>query len=321
MKIALPSGKTAWLIGDPHLGRRFETGVPLHRRGEREKRQLDRFIEELNTPDVDYNIMVGDLFDHPHVGYGVTVAAAQAYLEAAERNPDTLYVAMAGNHDLPRNLGIVGAWEAFSAMIPDGHRNIDVTKGVFTVRGDVAVFPWDWSKSAVEQVAALAACRPKINMPSVAIGHWDLKSFGGDESHMAPVAELHALGVAAIYSGHYHTAGDYEVGGGVVHCTGSMEPYSHAEDPDGEIYVTLTLEEALDGRDLTDKCVRVLLKDDEEIPSDLDCMALSYKRDVEHREDIQMIGTQQFDWRGILDEALAPLDAEVRSFILDRIGS
>ena len=155
----------------------------------------------------------------------------------------------------------------------------------------------------------------------VAIGHFDLKSFGGDDSHIAPVAELHALGVTEIYSGHYHTEGDYDVGGGVVHCTGSMEPYSHAEDPEGIIYVTLTLEEALNAPDLTHKCVRLILADDEEVPYDLDCLALTYKREKDHVEQLQTIGVQDFDWRGIMDEALAPLDPEVRTFIQDRIGS
>ena len=318
MRIQLPSGKAAWLIGDPHLGRKFETGVPLHRRGEREKKQMDRFIAELNTPDVSYNIMVGDLLDHPHVGYGVTVAAAEAYKAAAKANPSVDYIALAGNHDLPRNLGVVGAWEAFKEMTRGIPNILVITRPWWDLEGKVICFPWDWKRSAIE---VLPVDGSNFLKGFTAIGHWDLKSFGGDDSHIAPVAELQALGITEIYSGHYHTAGDYEVGGGVVHCTGSMEPYSHAEDPDGEIYVTLTLAEANDGRDLTDKCVRLILAEDEEVPFDLECLALTYKREKDHVEQIQTIGLQDFDWRGIMDEALAPLDPEVRAFIQDRIGS
>src|SRR3546814_19137811 len=62
-----------------------------------------------------------------------------------------------------------------------------------------------------------------------------------------------------IYSGHYHLPGEYEVDGHTVVCTGSMEPYSHAEDPSGDLYVTLTLAELEARDDLHDKCVRVLL--------------------------------------------------------------
>jgi Calcineurin-like phosphoesterase len=313
MKITLPSGKTAWLIGDPHLGRKFETGVPLHRRGEREKKQMERFVTELNTQGVDYNIMVGDLFDHPHVGYGVTVAAAEAYRAAAKANWDIEYIAMAGNHDLPRNLGVVGAWDAFAKMLQGSSVNVATTP---RIKDEMAIFPWDWSCSALDQLELL-----QHEPASVAIGHWDLRSYGGDDSHIAPVDQLYDMGILQVFSGHYHTAGDYPVGNGVVHCTGSMEPYSHAEDPDGEIYVTLTLTEANDGRDLTDKCVRLLLADDEEVPYDLDCMALTYKRQTEHSEQLQTLGTHDFDWRGIMEEALAPLVPEVRSFIQDRIGS
>lgn len=319
MIITLPSGKKAKLIGDPHLGRKFETGVPLLRRGEREKKQMENFIKQLNTQGVDYNIMVGDLFDHPHVGYGVTVAAAEAYISAATANENIEYVAMAGNHDLPRNLGVVGAWNAFEYMTT-GIDNLMVERGVTSLYDELVCFPWEWTRSAVEQVEIFGK-HHVLTENWVAIGHWDLRSYGGDDSHIAPVAELHALGVTDIYGGHYHTAGDYEVGGGVVHCTGSMEPYSHAEDPDGAIYVTLTLAEALDGRELTDKCVRILLADDEEVPYDLDCMALTYKRQTEHTEQLQTIGTDGFDWRGIMEEALAPLVPEVRTFIQDRISS
>lgn len=319
MIITLPSGKKAKLIGDPHLGKKFETGVPLHRRGEREKKQMEKFIAELSTPDVDYNIMVGDLFDHPHVGYGVTVAAAEAYRAAAKANPSVEYVALAGNHDLPRNLGVVGAWDAFEKMTA-GVSNLIVTRQTLTIYGEIVCFPWDWTMSAAQQVENFST-HPKVKQFSTAVGHWDLRSYGGDDSHMAPVDELHAHGITDIYGGHYHTAGDYDVAGGVVHCTGSMEPYSHAEDPDGEIYVTLTLYEAFAATDLHDKCVRILLKDGEEVPYDLDCLALTYKRETEHSEQLQTIGAHDFDWRGIMDEALAPLHPDVRTFIQDRIGS
>ncbi len=315
MKIQLPSGKAAWLIGDPHLGRKFETGVPLHRRGEREKKQLAKFIEELNTPDVSYNIMVGDLMDHPHVAYSVACAAADAYRDAAAAHPSCTYIALAGNHDLPRNFGVVGAFDAFEKMV-EGVENIHVIRRPVVIDG-LGLMPWEWGVSAAEQVLFL-----NPQGVEAVIGHFDLQSYGGDDSHLAPTGMLKVrYPRAAVYSGHYHTAGDYDVDGGVVHCTGSMEPYSHAEDPDGDIYVTLTLAEATDGRDLVDKCVRLVLADDEEVPYDLDCMALTYKRQTEHSEQLQTIGAVDFDWRGIMEEALAPLAPEVRSFIQDRIGS
>src|SRR3546814_20896947 len=87
------------------------------------------------------------------------------------------------------------------------------------------------------------------------------RSFGGDDSHICPTAALKAKfgDGLTIYSGHYHLPGEYEVDGHTVVCTGSMEPYSHAEDPSGDLYVTLTLAELEARDDLHDKCVRVLL--------------------------------------------------------------
>lgn len=313
MNITLPSGMTAHLIGDPHAGKKFETGVPLHRRGEREKHQMERFRRELAEP-CDYNVCVGDLFDHPYVSYSVTLSVAAAYIEAALRTPETIFIALAGNHDLSRNLSVAGAFDAFEKMVA-GVANIFVVRKPCAI-GEMALFPWEWGVPAVEQLKGLT-----LGPAMVAIGHFDLRSYGGDDSHLAPVDELNALGITEIYSGHYHLPGDYDVASGLVHCTGSMEPYSHAEDPAGEMYVTLTLAEAMDGRDLNDKNVRLILEEGEEVPYDLDCMALTFKRSMEHTEQLQTMGTADFDWRGIMEEALSPLDPEVKTFILDRIGS
>src|SRR3546814_7408633 len=109
MKFSLNNGKTVALIGDPHLGRKFENGVPLHRRGERERNQLANFQDQL-AQDVDIVVMVGDLFDHPHVGFKVVLDAYIA-IDAATQATGNEILLLAGNHDLPRNLEVVGAFE------------------------------------------------------------------------------------------------------------------------------------------------------------------------------------------------------------------
>ena len=38
---------TLQLIGDVHAGKKFEAGVPLHRRGDRERMQIEQFRAEL----------------------------------------------------------------------------------------------------------------------------------------------------------------------------------------------------------------------------------------------------------------------------------
>lgn len=310
MKFSLNNGKTVALIGDPHIGRKFENGVPLHRRGERERKQLANFQEQL-AQDSDIVVCVGDVFDHPFVGFKVVLDVYNAVAAAAV---DREIFLLAGNHDLPRNLEVVGAFEMLEALL-DGHANVTIVRKPW-VGGGLALFPWDWSRTSLEQVADAFA-----GVAEIAIGHWDLQSFGGDDSHICPTAALKAKfgDELAIYSGHYHLPGEYEVDGHTVICTGSMEPYSHAEDPDGSLYVTLTLTE-LEGRDdLHDKCVRVLLAEGEELPDDLDCLALTAKRAPKDGAEIGEISLGDFDWSRILAEKLKPLAPEVREFIEVRL--
>ncbi len=311
MKFSLNNGKTVALIGDPHLGRKFENGVPLHRRGERERKQLANFQDQL-VQGADIVVMVGDLFDHPHVGFKVVLDAYTAIDEAAAHNEIFL---LAGNHDLPRNLEVVGAFEMLEALL-DSRPNVTIVRKPW-VGGGLALFPWEWNRTAIEQIDDAFA-----GAAEAAIGHWDLQSFGGDDSHICPTAALKAKfgDELAIYSGHYHLPGEYEVDGHTVVCTGSMEPYSHAEDPDGSLYVTLTLDE-LEGRDdLHDKCVRVLLAEGEELPSDLDCLALTAKRAAKEDTEVGEITLGDFNWSSILAEKLAPLTPEVRGFIEERLS-
>lgn len=309
MKFSLTDGTEVALIGDPHLGRKFETGVPLHRRGERERRQLENFKAQL-AQEAGMVVVVGDLFDHPHVGFKVVLDAYQAIVAAA--NDDREIFVMAGNHDLPRNLEAVGAFEMLEALlaeVPD----VQVVR-VPRVYEGVALFPWQWNRAALEQVDDVSA------PAQLAIGHWDLQSFGGDDSHMAPTVALKAKfgDDLAIYSGHYHLPGEYQVDGHTVICTGSMEPYSHAEDPTGDLYVTLTLAEIEARDDLHDKVVRVLLAEGEELPVDVDCLALTAKRAA--KEAAGEVSLGDFDWSTILAEKLAPLTPEVRDFIEVRLG-
>lgn len=310
-----------WLIGDPHLGRDFRNGTPLHRRGEREAMQLAQFKEELATPDVNMVVIVGDLFDKPFVPLTCINDAVSAVVEAAQARPDVEFVFLAGNHDRSRQIGVRGAWELFSVAV-GWLPNVTVLDDV-SVIDDVVFFPWVWGKSAAEQVKSLGD-RPCPGLHS-AVGHWDLMSFGGDDSHMAPTELLLGLNPNInLYSGHYHEEGIFNVAGINVQCTGSMQPYTHAEDPTGELYVTLTLEEALARDDLRDKCVRILLQPGEELP-DIDCLQLTQKRaDAEIEEvDVGEIGIGAFDLNAVLETEFAGNDVPepVQGFIKERIGA
>ncbi|MGN6819311.1 MAG: metallophosphoesterase [Sphingomonas sp.] len=314
MDFTLPDGTTVHLIGDPHLGKKFEVGVPLHRRGEREARQLMKFRKELDH-DSDIIVMVGDLFEHPYISYQALNEAMQAILSAAEARPSVRYIMMAGNHDLPQRMDGTGAFHVFTTGMSNRLDNLDVVTRPNIICG-IALFPWEWDRTALDQVSDL-----QDGEAYAAIGHWDLQSFGKDD-HLAPTAALRrAFGEIELYSGHDHNPGDYEVDGWIVHCTGSLEPYSHSQDPAGSIYVTLTPEQALERNDLHDKFVRLLVAPGEDMP-ELDCLALTKKvvrKDEPEMEAGETVSLDNFDWGGILKRKIKPLHPEVQAFIEERL--
>lgn len=311
------------MIGDPHLGKKFEVGVPVNRRGEREAAQFEHFIEELQDGAVnaDMVVMVGDLFDHPYVGYPVVQATAAAVVAVAMENPNVVFVMIAGNHDMPKNIATVGAFDVFAGIAHGRLPNLVVTRYPMQVR-NVALFPWEWGVSAIDQVEDFKGTGEPV---TTSIGHWDLSDYGPAVDgcvHLAPTEALMEKfgGNVEVFGGHYHKAGDYKVGGIMVHCTGSMEPYSHGEDPDGKKYVTLDLEAALaaEPSTLRDKHVRVRLKPGEVLP-ELDALAITPMRVEGESVEIVTHTLGSFNWADILKRKLAPLHADVRSFIEERI--
>lgn len=309
-----------WLIGDPHFGRDFSNGRPLNRRGDRERMQRAQFREELNTPDVEVIIMVGDLFDKPVVPLTVLLQVIQDVIEAAEARPEVTFIFMAGNHDLSRVLEQQGAWEVFK-MAVGWLENVHVINEVFLWE-DVACFPWDWTLTVKEQLKSVA----ETEGVEAIIGHFDMMSFGGSDDHLCPVEALQeAFGEdVVIYSGHYHEERDYEINGVTVHCTGSLQPYAHGE---GDMYVTLTLEEALKRDDLADKVVRIRLQPGETLP-DINCLQLTAQRVTEAGEvpdeiDIDAVASTTFNVEETLKAKFEANEVpdNVQTFIKEKLGA
>lgn len=307
-------GKSGWLIGDPHFGRNFANGTPLHRRGDRERMQREQFLAELN---LDYQtiVMVGDLFDKPVVPLTILSQVIQDVKDVALERYDVDFVFMAGNHDKSRQLDQMGAWEIFS-MAVGWIDNVHIVDD-YTVIDDVAYFGWDWSSTAAEQVARLST-GPALGIKHV-VGHWDLIDFGGDTSHMVPVKQLLAINPnIEIYSGHYHIEGVHTVEGVNVNCTGSMQPYAHGE---GDMYVTLTVDEALARDDLYDKCVRIMLQPGEILP-DIDCLQLTSTREAAVDEPIEIEISTVFNMHDTLELAFAENEVpdQVQIFIKEKLS-
>lgn len=304
-----------WLIGDPHLGRPFKTGVPIHRRGDREELQFKEFQEQLDRP-CSKNIMVGDLFDEPNVSLAIIYRTATVYIEAANKRPTTLFILMAGNHDLNRQLHEKGAFHILKLTL-SGVDNIIVVDEPTHIDG-VSLFPWQWERTALEQIEGIKA-------GWLAVGHWDLKDFGGSVAHMCPAKELTAQGYEEIWSGHYHVAGPYDVEGITVNCTGSMQPYTHAEDPSGRLYMTVSLLEleSIHPSIIKDRNVRVLLETGEVLPTGIDCLSLTSKRIGEPETlDFHEVGIGDFNMVNTLKQKFEEFEVpdRVKDFIEGKIN-
>lgn len=283
------------LIGDPHLGREFVQNVPLDRRGDREAYMLEDFVSRLIADPDKTTVIVGDLFERPIVSQHVLHQTIDAIITASLVNK---IVIIAGNHDLDKATEKRGSFHLL-ALALQYVPNVDVVLRPEII-DDVVYFPWQYEFTAAEQVDAFADTK----LPPVAVGHWDLESFGGDESHLCPAQLLKARGVETIISGHWHIAGDYVVDSVPVYCTGSMQPMTHAEDPDGNLYVTLTKEqyEEADPEDFINKYIRVRLAEGEEITPPTTC--LGFKTEFTKQEkEIERVNMGTFDLNDILAQA------------------
>lgn len=287
------------LIGDTHLGKRFEVNVPLHRRGDRERMQWKQFSGLLNMQ-TDVCIQMGDLFDTAVVPYRVVYKAANEYRAAAAAQPLTQFFVLIGNHDASRNLEAVSAFEIFAEMVRD-IPNLVVVQDKPHRYKNLVFIPWHPVITAKEMVAAEHA--DLIRGSDYAYGHWDVVM--GDDNQL-PAAELKALGITKAFTGHDHNARDIELEGLDVRVVGSMQPFSHAEDPNGQLYVTMTLADLICAGDtLKDMNVRVILEPDEVLETPPDCLSLQVQRkSVDDTKEEVSVEFEAFDLKDLFKQAV-----------------
>lgn len=286
-------------VGDPHIGRKFKTGVPVHRIEEREKLVRENFIKllEPTLPTVKYIVITGDLFDKFIVSPTDVHFAYSSICKAAASNPKINYVILPGNHDLSKDRTKVSSFELFfevcSLVVKDkivSDTNIwvplndDINHSIIVVNGAeefqvslhfASYSPFDSSTINKHNLKALAS------FPSIVFGHYDSMTYNG--VGYIPCNEI-LDNSDLIISGHEHS---YKLDGygsmGLtpvpVLYTGSMQPYSHAEDPDKDFYITIQ-DSDLVKMDLSlfkDKCVRILCDHTFALRQQIDCLAMSFK--------------------------------------------
>jgi DNA repair exonuclease SbcCD nuclease subunit len=296
------NGTVVKLLGDPHLGRAFNHGVPLHRRGDREEMQWADFTASvMDVAGTQLHVCMGDLFDKWTVPYSVIYRAAEIYRAAARANPSKRFVIIQGNHDASRDLERVSAFKLFSEIV-SFEPNIWVVKGKptrLTEGNETFLFvPWDPVLNAAEMIETHAEMFLGYGANVTVFGHWDvLEAFASD--NLIPVAKLKELGVSRAITGHDHHARDMEIDGLPVKITGSMQTYSFAEDHIGKLYISLTkLQLESIKLDLRNMCVRVLLADGESLDKPIDCLQLK----------VQKLGERDFDDEEALNVAFEGFD-------------
>ena len=302
------------LIGDPHLGRVFKTGVPTHRLGDRERLVEEQFYAEISDRTSVPVIIMGDLFDKYSVPESLVLWAADKLNEAAEWKK--IYV-LRGNHDLSRDEEKRGSFDVLEKLCP----KMVFVKGVWEIQlenGYLALFGYDAFKSATELANQLT-----VNCNYLAaFGHYDLTSHGSD-FNLVPTEVFAALKIPTVYTGHIHRAQTIERHGVTVHAVGSMQPYAHGEQAEDDLlYQTLTLDEfnARNPEDFLDVNLRILLKGDEVFDTQLDCLSLVFKHIADAEAEPLEVAYDSFNSDNILTECLDGVSANLADWIRTRLG-
>jgi DNA repair exonuclease SbcCD nuclease subunit len=282
-------------IGDPHLGRKFKTGVPIHRLGEREQTVKQSFNDLLNPTDslIKYVIVMGDLFDKFIVSPTDVQFAYNQLFEASQKNKNVMYSVLPGNHDLSKDISKVSSFELFAQLCSlssrlgfEGYLStlvfipLEATILLPIIVGDkyqVNLLLDSYSPFSANSINNQHLKTIK-EWPTISFGHYDSITYDG-------AGYLPCEGILdnsdLVVSGHEHSYKYHRYDGSKtpVVFTGSMQPYSHAEDPDGFIYKTIQDKDllTLDFKTVVNNCVRIVCDHTFALKAPIDCFALSFK--------------------------------------------
>lgn len=350
--IVTPMGNFLQGIGDTHLGRVFKNDVPLSRRGDYEKTQKQKLTELLNKEVPEgcdkSNFMLfqaGDWFDKPVVDFS-TIYNSKVLLEkyAHKNSAEGVNIPLAilsGNHDDSKNLSDVTAWDLLAEMLRTSIHNYALIKMVkeyyvkqFGNGEQILFIGWNITQSACE--ALIKAKDEGYNNITTVVCHLDKISYG-NEDNVIPYEFFAAQGIKMVISGHEHKPYHFFEQGMEIIGTGSLLPYSHAEDDGEEIYVTLnSINEYLayfEENDVADKHIRLILDEaDQERASELTQIhSLSFKivkkgvdisvLDMDAIDAVEQVNTEAYDPKAVWRETVIEtnLDSDTASLVWSEI--
>jgi len=311
------------VIGDPHLGKKFTNGVPLDRRGEREAHQYETFRVSLHAAAEESSlvVMMGDLFDQYMVEGSDLYETYLIYKEVAEAHPAVRFVLIRGNHDVSRYIARRSSFDILAAMLEKFNNIIVVLQPILLKENsDVYLFfPYDAFQSTRELLTGIMRQFTTPGEKYTAIfGHWDIESFGGSDYNLCPFDLLAPTLVdgGKIITGHVHEAQIFTIPDETfqVIVTGSMLPYSHGEDSNGNIYVTMTLAE-FEAAPISfrDKSVRLLLRPGQVPPDNIDALQISHKYVDDNKVEETEVRMTNFSFKELFEKVFSEhgLDEEV----------
>lgn len=304
------------LIGDPHIGRKFKTGVPVPRLGEREASVKNQLYAEVVSTDNTPVIIMGDLFDTYSIPDELTLWVSETLNEAVQWKK--VYV-LRGNHCVSRDAEKRGSFDVLEKLCPE----VVFVKGSYEIvllknaTGRLALFGYDAFKSAAELAGQLTEGLNYL----AAFGHYDLTSHGSD-FNLVPTEVFAKFKIPVVYTGHIHRSQTIERHGVTVHAVGSMQPYAHGEQAEGDpLYQTLTLEQfnLADPESFHDVNLRILLKGDERFTEQVDCLSLVFKHISDEEVKPLQVSYETFDSDCILTECLEAVSPQLTGWVKNRL--
>ena len=280
------------VLGDPHIGKVFKTGVPLHRLGDQEKIQMDQFEKSLMSGIEKYHVCVGDIFDKFVVPNHILLSVFKTYKKATLTLPERKFFILEGNHDASRDIHKTSSFDLLKLLL-EPYTNIFIVSKLPMAFGPIGFIPWHPFKTSTE-MAELFIRKYGDELFEVIFTHNDIESFG-DKTDNLIQTELLGPYTDKMVTGHIHTPSEFSRDNIEVYVVGSMMPYSHSEDPNNEFYETLTLAEfeLLLPYEYKDLNIRLLLSPGEDLPVDIDCLSLTSKRMTDNKDDEQ-VDTDEF---------------------------
>jgi DNA repair exonuclease SbcCD nuclease subunit len=286
------------VLGDPHLGRRFVNNVPLHRRGDREKLVRDCFRDHFaDIPrDLHVHVCMGDIFDRPHVGAEDILLAYETYAYAVGCNPNTLFVLIAGNHDLARDNEAQVSFDVLARLLETLEVLVVRDEPIHHAASNLLFVPFSTNATSTDVVDGYT------DVPcAAAFGHWDIVTVHNDSNKIPET-----LNTKLVVTGHDHVARELDRGDVHIICTGSMQPYTHGEDPKGLMYRTVTLPELelISEAERRMLNLRVVLAEGESLPPDLDALSIQSRRVGQEEGGAVDVSFEDFDMAKLFAEAM-----------------